>query len=71
MTVNGHDVSVEMVKNGQRMMEAYSSRSAWDTATISVALAIVKGDKSIRVLGYPVLESSIPFSHQRSCFASE
>lgn len=45
MTVNGHDVSVEMVKNGQRMMEVYSSRSAWDTATISVALALVKGDK--------------------------
>lgn len=25
---------------------------------------------SIRVAGYPVLKSSIPFSHQRSCFAS-
>lgn len=47
MTVNGNDVSVEMVKNGQNMMNAYSSdcRSVWDTATISAALALVKGDK--------------------------
>lgn len=26
-------------------MNAYSSRSAWDTATISVVLALEKGDK--------------------------
>lgn len=45
MAVNGNDVSVETVKNGQKMMNAYSSRSAWDTATISAALALVKGDK--------------------------
>lgn len=49
MAVNGNDVSVEMVKNGQKMMNAYSSRSAWDTATISAALALVKGDKVFTV----------------------
>lgn len=45
MAVKGHDISVALVKNGQNMMNAYSSTTVWETGAISVALALKKGDK--------------------------
>lgn len=45
MAVKGHDISVALVKNGQIMMNAYSSATVWETVAISVALALKKGDK--------------------------
>lgn len=47
MAVNGHDISVLIVKNGQIIMNdrEYSSRSTWDTLAISVELAVKKGDQ--------------------------
>lgn len=53
MAVNGHNIVVALVKNGQNMMLAYSSTTAWETGAISVALALKKGDKVwIRRIGH-------------------
>lgn len=45
MDVNGHDISVLIVKNGQIIMNQYLSRSTWDTWAISMELAVKKGDQ--------------------------
>lgn len=44
MAVNGHNISVVLVKNGQKMMLANSSHSAWETGAISAVLVLNKGD---------------------------
>lgn len=44
MAINGHDVSVAMVKNDQNMVLAYSNPTAWESGAISVVLAMKKGD---------------------------
>lgn len=45
MDVNGHDISVLIVKNGQIIMNQYLSRSTWDIWAISMELAVKKGDQ--------------------------
>lgn len=45
MDVNGHDISVLIVKNGQIIMNQYLSRSTWDTWAISMEQAVKKGDQ--------------------------
>lgn len=45
MAVNGHYISVVLVKNGQEMMVTISSNSAWETGAVSTVLVLNKGDK--------------------------
>lgn len=45
MAVNGHYISVVLVKNGQEMMVTIASNSAWETGAVSTVLVLNKGDK--------------------------
>lgn len=45
MAVNGHNITVLLDKNGQEIMVANTSNSAWETGEISALLVLNKVDR--------------------------